>query len=366
MQAAKILRKLFMNVFTSEDTWRTSVVCVDYSAGWDRKRKLLQERSRLGWQCTCHHASLCLRITHACECMSKSFNAWQHILEAKSAVMNIVVRRKKQLPRRSRCSGRQCVQNYIDLRKYSHSCSKLTVSIFIYIYIFIWLKDVKRFGGIARVEFFHSCWRRKKRLQESRRWSRMVSTHIFHVGLENDVRIWLRCWLAPSIWFDCPLDKRKLTARSFKISFWVHALLFWIYSTGLAFQLAASWVCVTWVLWGCWTKSVRHVCEGRRSSCKKEAGLLSKCSLVWQKLSQEKRINQQLWFRKKRQLQDRKRLLRMQAAKILRKLFMNEFTSEDTWRTSVVCVDYSAGWDRKRKLLQERSRLGSAMHMSSC
>ena len=39
---------------------------------------------------------------------------------------------------------------------------------------------------------------------------------------------------------------------------------------------------------------------------------------------------------------------------------------EDTWRTSVVCVDYSDGWDRKRKLLQERSRLGSAMHMSSC
>ena len=83
-----------------------------------------------------------------------------------------------------------------------------------------------------------------------------------------------------------------------------------------------------WVLWGCWTKSVRHVREGRRSSCKKEAGLLSKCSLVWQKLSQEKRINQQLWSRKKRQLQDRKRLLRMQVAKILRKLFMNVFT----WR----------------------------------
>jgi len=34
-------------------------------------------KKEAGWvrQCTCHHASLCLRITHACECMSKSFNA---------------------------------------------------------------------------------------------------------------------------------------------------------------------------------------------------------------------------------------------------------------------------------------------------
>ena len=68
----------------------------------------------------------------------------------------------------------------------------------------------------------------------------MVSTSIFHAGLENDVRNWLRCWLAQSILFDRPLDKLKLTTRSFKISFWIHALLFWIYSTGLAFQLAAS------------------------------------------------------------------------------------------------------------------------------
>ena len=36
-----------------------------------------------------------------------------------------------------------------DLGKDSHSCSKWTVS------INIWLKDVKRFGGIARVGFFH-------------------------------------------------------------------------------------------------------------------------------------------------------------------------------------------------------------------
>lgn len=34
-------------------------------------------KKEAGWvrQCTCHHASLCLRITRACECMSKSFNA---------------------------------------------------------------------------------------------------------------------------------------------------------------------------------------------------------------------------------------------------------------------------------------------------
>ena len=39
---------------------------------------------------------------------------------------------------------------------------------------------------------------------------------------------------------------------------------------------------------------------------------------------------------------------------------------DDTWRTAGFCFDYSDAWDRKRKLLQERSRLGSAMHMSSC
>ena len=147
----------------------------------------------------------------------------------------------------------------------------------------------------------------------------MVSTHIFHVGLENDMIKWLRCWLAQSILFDSPLDKLKVEIIS--TLFWIHASLFWI--SGLALQLAASWVCVTL---GLNKISTTHVWRKRKQLQERSRPAIQVFTCLTKVVTRE--THQQLWSRKKRQLQDRKRLLRMQAAKILRKLFMNIFT----WR----------------------------------
>ena len=96
---------------------------------------------------------------------------------------------------------------------------------------------------------------------------------------------------------------------------------FWYIAQASLFSQLPLESVLLWVLWACWTKSVRHMCEGRGSSCKKEAGLPSKCPLLFHKFTRE--THQQLWSRKKRQLQDRKRLLRMQAAKILGKVWQS-------------------------------------------
>ena len=124
MQAAKILGKVWQSLHEHiylkilEEHQSFALI---FQLVWTGRGSFCKKEA--GWvqPCTCHHATLCLRITHASERMSKTFIAWQHILETKSAVMNIIVRRKKQLPRRNRCSGRQCLQNSIDLRKDSHS-----------------------------------------------------------------------------------------------------------------------------------------------------------------------------------------------------------------------------------------------------
>ena len=89
------------------------------------------------------------------------------------------------------------------------------------------------------------------------------------------MRKWLRCWLAQSILFDRPLDKLKLTARSFKISFWIHALLFWIYSTGLAFQLAASCVRVIFACFGAVEQNQYDTCVWRKTKQLQERSRLA-------------------------------------------------------------------------------------------